>query len=162
MCATQIIHNPPPLGQNIWGGVFMKVRDIMTRDIASVNPDDPVELAAQMMKEYDVGSVPVVDNGKVVGILTDRDITLRNVAQGESGSQTVSSVMSSGLVVGTPDMEAKEAAKVMGEQQIRRLPIVEGGTLVGIVALGDISVEPGLQGKAKNALHDISEPGHLS
>ncbi len=140
----------------------MKVKDIMTKEIAFVGPEETVERAAQLMKQHNVGSVPVVDKGKVTGILTDRDIALRSVAQGSGGSQTVSSVMTPNLVVGTPDMEARDAAKIMGEQKIRRLPIVEGGTLVGILALGDISTEPILQNKAKNALHDISQPGNLT
>ncbi len=140
----------------------MKVRDIMTKEVACVAPGDQIERAAQLMKKYDVGSIPVVDNGRVTGILTDRDIALRSVAQGGGITQTVASVMTPDLVVGTPDMDAKEAAKVMGERQIRRLPIVEGGSLVGIVALADISTEPVLQNKAKNALHDISQPGNFT
>jgi CBS domain-containing protein len=140
----------------------MRLKDIMTKEVACVSPNDPIERAAQLMQQYNVGSIPVVDNGKVTGILTDRDIALRSVAQGGGGTQTVSSVMTPQLVVGTPDMDAKDAARVMGERQIRRLPIVEGGTLVGIVALADISTEPALQNKAKNALHDISQPGDLT
>lgn len=140
----------------------MKVRDIMTKEVACVASGDPVERAAQLMKKYDVGSIPVVDNGKVTGILTDRDIALRSVAQGGDSTQIVSNVMTPELVVGTPDMDAKEAARVMGERQIRRLPIVEDGSLVGIVALADISTEPALQNKAKNALHDISRPDSFS
>lgn len=140
----------------------MKVKDIMTTEVACVAPGDPIERAAQLMKKYDVGSIPVVDKGKVTGILTDRDIALRSVAQGGDGTETVSSVMTNSLVVGTPDMDAKEAAKVMGERQVKRLPIVEGGALVGIVALADISTEPALQNKARNALHDISQPNKFS
>jgi predicted transcriptional regulator len=70
--------------------------------------------------------------------------------------------MTKNLVVGTPEMDAKEAARVMGERQIKRLPIVEGGTLVGIVALADISTEPALQNKAKDALHGISQPSDFT
>lgn len=136
----------------------MKVKDIMTTQIACVSSEETIERAAQLMKQYNVGSVPVCDGDKVIGIITDRDIALRHVAEnGGTGQQTVSDVMTSNPVVGSPDMEAKDAARLMGERQIRRLPIVQSGTLVGIVALGDLSVEPALKGNAGNALNDISK-----
>ncbi len=137
----------------------MKVKDIMTRDIACISADSPVERAAQLMKQYNVGSIPVCDGEKVIGIVTDRDIALRHVAGAETHGQQISGIMTRNPVVGTPDMEAGDAAQLMGQRQIRRLPIVERGTLVGIVALGDISAQPALQNNAENALHDISVPG---
>lgn len=139
----------------------MKVKDIMTTQIACVSPDDTVERAAQLMKQYNIGSVPVCDRDKVVGIITDRDIALRHVAEG--GTQHgVYDLMTPNPVTGTPDMEVKEAAELMSERQIRRLPIVQSGSLVGIVALADLSTEPGLKGNAGKALSGISEPTGMS
>lgn len=137
----------------------MKVKDVMTKDIAYVNPNDNVERAAQLMSEYNVGSVPVCDNGKILGIVTDRDITLRSVAKGtESKSQSVRDIMSSNPVCGSPEQDIHDAARIMSERQIRRLPIIDNGNLVGIVALGDIAVEPTLSDNAEEALKNISEP----
>jgi CBS domain-containing protein len=138
---------------------LMKLRDIMTTDVASLKSRDSIETAAQLMKQYDVGSIPVCDQNKIVGIVTDRDITLRSVASGQNSRQmTVSDVMTSNPVVGSPDMDIHEAAKLMSDKQIRRLPVVENNSLVGIVALGDISVEPSLQDSAGKALQNISQP----
>lgn len=136
----------------------MKVKDIMSRDIASLSSNDSVEKAAQLMKQYDVGSIPICSNNQVVGIVTDRDITIRSVAEHmDSKQQKVSDIMSSDPVVGNPEMNINDVAKLMSEQQIRRLPIVENNSLVGIVALGDISLEPTLQDNAEDALKNISK-----
>lgn len=141
----------------------MKVKDIMSTDIACIGLHDSVQKAAQLMKRYDVGSIPVCDNNQVVGIVTDRDIALRAVADGQgSVNQTVADIMTQNVVVGEPDMNVHDAAQMMSQQQIRRLPIVDRGNLVGIVALGDISLEPSLQDDAEEALRDISEPGGYS
>ena len=138
---------------------IVKVKDIMSTEIASVNSDDSIERAAQLMKQYDVGSIPVCSQEKIIGIVTDRDIALRATAQGQkSQQQTVRDIMSSNPVVGSPDMDVHDAARIMSEKQIRRLPIVDQNNLVGIVALGDISVEPDLQDNAEEALKNISQP----
>lgn len=138
---------------------MMKVSEFMTKDIASVNREDTVERAAQMMKEYNVGSIPVVSENKIVGIVTDRDIVLRSAAEGENiERQQVKDIMTSNPVVGKPDMDVHEAASLMSDRQIRRLPIVDKDNLVGIVSLGDLAVEPKLQDDAESALKDISEP----
>lgn len=136
----------------------MKIRDIMSRQVASLNTDDSVERAAQLMKDYNVGSIPICTQDSVVGIVTDRDIALRAVARGEDGSRQVKDVMTSNPVVGTPDMDVHDAVRIMSENQIRRLPIVENNSLVGMVSLGDISVEPRLQDNAEIALKNISKP----
>ena len=137
----------------------MLVKDIMTNSIVSLNSEDSVERAAQMMKQFDVGSIPICSEEKLVGMITDRDIALRTVASSASGNnQKISEVMTSNPVTGTPDMDVHDAAKIMSEQQIRRLPIVQNNHLVGIVSLGDISVEPTLQDNAEEALKNISEP----
>lgn len=136
----------------------MKIRDIMSRQVASLNSDDSVEKAAQLMKAYNVGSLPICAHNSIIGIVTDRDIALRAIANGDDGSQQIRDVMTANPVVGTPDMDVDDAVRIMSEKQIRRLPIVENNTLVGMVSLGDISVEPKLQDNAEVALKNISKP----
>ena len=137
----------------------MQVKDIMSTEVATVEADDTVEQAAKLMEMYNVGSIPVCDHDHVIGIVTDRDIALRSVAHGNNiRRQRVRDVMSVSPVVGTPEMDVHEAAGLMSRRQVRRLPIVQGNALVGIVALGDISVEPSLQAGAEEALKNISQP----
>ncbi|WMJ80606.1 CBS domain-containing protein [Clostridium sp. MB40-C1] len=137
----------------------MKIKDIMTKTVASVNPEDSVERAAKVMREYNIGAIPVCNGEEVVGILTDRDIVLRSSADGQNANnQKVRGIMSSNPVLGTPDMEVKDAARIMSERQIRRLPIIENRNLVGMVSLGDIAVQPHADSEAGKALTNISEP----
>jgi CBS domain-containing protein len=137
----------------------MQVKDIMSSEVVTVEPDDTVEQAAKLMEMYNVGSIPVCEGEQVIGIVTDRDIALRSVAHGNNiRRQRVRDVMSGNPVVGTPDMDAHEAAGLMSRRQVRRLPIVQDNALVGIVALGDISVQPNLQDNAQQALSNISKP----
>lgn len=109
------------------------------------------------MKQYDVGSIPVCEQEQVIGIITDRDITLRSVASGKDMQQQVADIMTTQPIVGSPDMNVHEAAQLMSQQQIRRLPIVENSRLVGILALGDISTQPEFQNEAEHALKNISQ-----
>ncbi|WP_081957705.1 CBS domain-containing protein [Anoxybacillus gonensis] len=132
----------------------------MTRQVATVTPDQSVQEAAQLMNEHNVGAIPVVENGKVKGMITDRDITLRTTAQGLTPSTPVSQVMTSDVVTGTPNMSVDEAAKVMAKNQIRRLPIVQNNELCGIVALGDIATNQAYDEAAEQALSEISEPSY--
>lgn len=137
----------------------MRVKDVMTNDVASLKPEDSIERAAELMKEFNIGSLPVCEGKKVIGIVTDRDIALRAVAEGKDNrNQTVKDVMSSNPVVIDSQADVKEAAKLMSDNQIRRIPIVESNSLVGMVSLGDIAVEPHLEDNAQDALKDISEP----
>lgn len=137
----------------------MKVKEIMTKDVATLNADDSVERAAQLMKQYNVGAIPVCSEEDVIGIITDRDIALRSVAQGENGrSQKVREVMSSNPVLVNSETDVHDAARIMSERQVRRLPVVENKNLVGIVSLGDLAVESNLQDNAGEALTEISEP----
>ena len=136
----------------------MKLRDIMSREIASINSNDSIEKAAQLMKQHNIGSIPVCNQNSIVGIVTDRDIALRSVASGQTNQQSVSEIMTANPVIGTPDMDVHEAVRIMSDKQIRRLPVVENNSLVGMVALGDISVEPKLQDNAETALKNISKP----
>jgi len=137
----------------------MKIKDVMTKNVASLHVDDTVIKAAEIMKEQNVGSVPVCDSNRVVGMITDRDIALRIVAAGKNADkQSVRDVMSTNPVIGQPEMDVLDAAKIMGERQIRRLPVIEKNGLVGIVSLGDLALEPSLENEASVALTDISEP----
>lgn len=140
--------------------IIMKVKEIMSKDISSVCWEDPVERAAQLMKQHNVGSIPVCSDKGVIGIVTDRDIAVRTIAEGkDSKQQKVREIMSSDPVLGKPEMDVHDAAQIMSEKRIRRLPIVDGSRLVGMLALGDISVEPVLKDNAGEALSHISQPG---
>lgn len=130
----------------------------MTKNVATVSPNQTVQEAAQLMSQKNVGALPVVENGQMKGIVTDRDITLRTTAKGLNASTPVSQVMSTSLVTGTSNMSIQEAANVMSQHQIRRLPIVENNQLRGIVALGDIATNHASDEAAEQALTNISEP----
>ena len=137
----------------------MKVKDIMSKEIASLRSEDSIEKAAQLMKGHNVGSIPVCSSEEqIIGIVTDRDIALRAVATGGSGKGlTVGSIMTPNTITGNPEMNVHDAARIMSEHQIRRLPIVENDSLVGMVSLGDISLENTLANDAGEALSNISQ-----
>ncbi len=138
----------------------MKVREIMTQDIASLRSDDSLEHAAQLMKQYNCGSLPVCTQDKLIGIITDRDIAIRSVASGDDvAHKRVGDVMTNDVVFASPETDVNDAARIMSDRQIRRLPVVENNSLIGIVALGDISLEPACQESAEDALKNISKPG---
>jgi CBS domain-containing protein len=136
--------------------MLVKVKQIMTTDVSYVAPNDTVTKAASLMGQLNIGSVPVIDNGRVVGILTDRDIVLRGVAKGEGANQKISEVMTTDVKSATPDMDVHKVASIMAEHQIRRLPVVENDKLVGMVAIGDLAVENIFENGAGEALHTIS------
>ncbi|TDT60889.1 CBS domain-containing protein [Fonticella tunisiensis] len=139
----------------------MKVKDVMSSDVAYVSPDTPVTEIARIMKEKNIGSVPVCENKRAVGIVTDRDIVIRDVAMGKGlNNVKARDVMSTGLSVTTPETDIHEAAKMMADKQIRRLPVVDNGKLVGILAIGDLAVREKLEDNAGEALSDISKPTH--
>jgi CBS domain-containing protein len=134
----------------------LKIREIMTTDVRAVSANDSISEAANLMKQLDVGSIPVLDNDIVVGIVTDRDLVLRGVAEDKSSDERVSTIMSKDITTVDPEMDVHEAADLMASRQIRRLPIVENGKLVGIVAIGDMAVENIFENEAGEALHTIS------
>jgi CBS domain-containing protein len=137
----------------------MKVRDIMTTELVTVSPSTPLAEAGRLMRDVNIGDVLVVDGGRLVGILTDRDVTIRAVAEGRDvNAAQASDYMTAQLFTGMPDWDVEDAADIMGEEQIRRLPILENGRLVGILSLGDIAVEPEGGAVAAEALEEISEP----
>ncbi len=135
----------------------MNVREVMTTNPRCVSPNDSIQSAARIMKEEDTGVVPIVEDGRTVGVITDRDIVLRAVADGSQANKPVREIATSDLVFATPDMSTREATKIMSERQIRRLPVVEGDRLVGIVSLGDIAVKEGKDSRTGETLEHISE-----
>lgn len=137
----------------------MKVRDKMTKDVGYVNPSDSVVEAAQVMQKLNVGSVPVFEHDKVIGMITDRDIVVRNVAHGKVPQNTkVQDVMTSQVTTVSPDMDVDEVSRIMAQQQIRRVPVVENNQLVGILALGDMATDYRLDTEVSEALSEISKP----
>ncbi|WHH61727.1 CBS domain-containing protein [Petroclostridium sp. X23] len=139
----------------------MQLKDIMTSTVVYVSPDTPVEQVAQLMQKHNVGSIPVCDASGVKGIVTDRDIVVRNVAHGtDPKTLKASDVMTSQITTAWPGMDVREASKMMAQKQIRRLPIVENNTVVGMVALGDLAVNPTYDTEASEALTEISTPAH--
>lgn len=136
------------------------LREIMTRDCVTASKQDSISDVACKMRTNDIGIVPIVEGKRLVGVVTDRDIVIRGVAEQISGNEPVERVMSENLQCATPDMTVEEAAKMMANEQIRRLPVVENGELVGIVAIGDLAVRHDLEDEAGEALSRISEPSH--
>lgn len=134
-----------------------KISDIMTKNVDFVTPLDNVYEVAVKMKQDDVGVIPVCENDQIIGVITDRDIVIRGVAEKRPGSTKVSDIMSENLHTGSPDMSVEEAAELMADKQIRRLPIVENNKLVGIVSLGDLSVRKESDNAAGQALSQVSE-----
>lgn len=133
------------------------VSDIMTKDVEACSLNDNIFEVSVKMKELNVGVIPIVENKRLMGIITDRDIVLRCIAEKQPPSSKVEEIMSEDLFTVTPDTTTQEAARLMAKEQIRRLPVVENGELVGIVALGDLAVRDLTDNQAKHALSEISE-----
>ena len=134
----------------------MNVREVMSTDVACANCGDTLQSAAQQMAEINIGSLPVKDGERLVGIVTDRDIVLRAVAKGYSPDQPVEDAMTDRLVTVAPDASLEEAARVMSEKQIRRLYVTDGDRLAGVISLGDLAVEARGE-QAGEALTEISK-----
>lgn len=131
----------------------------MSTDVQTISPDDTIEEAAQEMRDGDFGLVPVVEDEELVGVVTDRDIAIRAVAEGKDPSTPVGEVMSEGVVWVNEDDSVEDAARIMSEHQIRRLPVVDSEQhLVGIVSLGDFAVDSSEIEPVVEALSDISRP----
>ena len=136
----------------------MKVKDLMTSDPAKVGPDDVIAQAATLMKQEDCGAIPVVRDGKLIGIVTDRDIAIRVVAEGRDAKTTkVSEMMSADPITIAPDADIAEAASLMATSQIRRLPVVENGQLLGIIVTAQLARREKTS-ETGEAIKEISEP----
>ncbi|RDI47926.1 CBS domain-containing protein [Falsibacillus pallidus] len=134
----------------------MQVRDVMTSHVESCTNQDTLQDVANKMQSLNVGAIPVVENGQVVGMVTDRDLAVRGVASGNT-SNTVSQVMSNKIVTVNADASLEEASALMSQHQIRRLPVVENGQIVGMLSLGDLAVREQADQSAGSALSQISE-----
>ena len=134
----------------------MKVSDIMSGRVVTIGQTEPVIAAARLLKRMNLGALPVTDDsGRLRGILTDRDIVLRCVASGsDPRTLEVREIMSRGVVTAAPGTEISEAARLMRGDQVRRLPVVEGGKLVGMLSLADMARRCDMEAAA--ALADIS------
>jgi CBS domain-containing protein len=135
------------------------IQDVMTRDVQSISPQETVQRAAQMMDELNVGAIPVLDGHKLVGMITDRDITVRSTAAGQAPGQTrVGDVMSTDVRTCTPNQTVDEVLGQMGDVQIRRVPVVDAASqeVVGIVSLGDMAAKH--SAGIDHTLEEISMP----
>lgn len=134
----------------------MKIEDVMSHKVLTVAAESTAVEAARLMQKNNIGALPVVSHGHMVGILTDRDIVMRGVAAGKDpNSLPVSQVMSQPVICGAPNMDLGAATNLMAEKQVRRLPVVNDGQLVGFVSLGDIAINSP-DAVSGDALKDIS------
>jgi CBS domain-containing protein len=137
----------------------MKVSEVMTRDVQTVRPDQPVREAASFMLTADAGSIPVAEGDRLLGMITDRDIAVRGVARGYGPDTPVRELMTDDIVCVRIDDDVEDAANRMGEAQVRRLPVLDDQErLCGIVSLGDLSREADTD-TAAEALEGIAQPG---
>ena len=137
----------------------MRVSEVMTRDIETIRPDQTAQEAASFMLRADAGSIPVTENERLVGMITDRDIAVRGVAQGHGPDTPVRDLMSAGLITARVDDDIQEVATKMSEAQVRRLPVIDqDDRLCGIISLGDLSREAD-DDCASEALEGDSQPG---
>ena len=137
----------------------MKIKEVMTKNIKSVTPQSGIDEAAKIMENDDTGFVPVVTDGILCGVITDRDIALRCVAQNTNPQKLAAKdIMSTRVVHISPDNSVTEAARLMAKEQIRRLPVCEEGKLVGVITLGDISRSKNYFSETAAAFCDISKP----
>ena len=137
----------------------MKVSEVMTRDVQTVRPDQPVREAASFMLTADAGSIPVTDGDRLIGMITDRDIAVRGIAKGYGPDTPVRELMTNDIIAARESDDVEEAASRMGEAQVRRLPVIDDQErLCGIVSLGDLSRDAD-EDCAAQALEGVSQPG---
>ncbi|MBQ6799440.1 MAG: CBS domain-containing protein [Oscillospiraceae bacterium] len=136
----------------------MRIRDVMSGNVIAIGPEETVSVAARSLSRHNIGSLPVCTaDGKLRGMLTDRDIVLRSVASNEdAGQQTVREIMTRRLVTVSPEDGLAQAAGLMAKERVRRLPVVSGGKLVGMVTTKDLLQAPGMTMEAIRALEGIS------
>jgi CBS domain-containing protein len=138
---------------------MQKIGDVMHADVETIGPEATIQEAAQQMRDGDYGVLPVVDGDNLLGVITDRDIVVRAVAEDRGADTPIREVMTEGVISANEDDSVEDAAQIMSEHQIRRLPIVDADNrLVGIVSIGDFVVEASDLGPVVEALTDISSP----
>ena len=134
-----------------------RCRLIMTKSVRTASPGMSVREVGALMREGDMGAVPVVDSGKLIGIVTDRDIVVRVVAEGKGPETSVSEAMTADLFTVTPDDFVFEAIRLMGDKQVRRVPVInESGELAGIIAMADVALETEDEREIAETLEEIS------
>lgn len=135
----------------------MRCSDIMTRDVKTATREMTLRDAAAMMRDGDMGSVPVVEDGRLVGILTDRDIVVRAIAEGKDATTPISEAMTTEIFSVSPEDFVFEAIRLMGDKQVRRVPVVgQAGELAGIIAIADIALEMEDEREIAETLEEIS------
>jgi CBS domain-containing protein len=138
----------------------MKVSEAMTAEVKTVNPQEPISKAAKLMAESECGAIPVGENDRLVGMVTDRDIAVRAIAQGKGSDTPIRDVMSQGICYCFEDQEINDVASHMASEKVRRLPVLnKDKRLVGILSLGDIAMAKGHTGTSGQALGRISSKG---
>jgi CBS domain-containing protein len=139
-------------------GVFMQVKDLMSSGVITITPDENASLAARLLARHNIGALPVcTSEGSLRGILTDRDIVLRCIAAESQPENTlVRDIMTKNVVSVSPEDDLREATRLMASEQIRRLPVVENGTIVGMLSLGDLAKTQMFDMEASKALSEIS------
>mgnify|MGYP001213391280 CR=1 FL=1 len=133
------------------------LREIMTTDCETVSPEDDIYQIAVKMEQNNIGFIPVVDNKKLIGVVTDRDLVVRGYASKRPGSAPAKEVMTQNIVTASPDTTVDEAAKMMAKEMIRRLAVVDQGELAGIVAIGDLAITDHFDNIASDTLSEISQ-----
>ena len=135
----------------------IRCRDIMTTSVRTATREDTLMQVAAMMRDGDMGSVPVVEDGRLVGIVTDRDIVVRSIADGKDAATTVAEAMTTDIFAVKPEDFVFEAIRLMGDKQVRRVPVVdENGNLAGIIAMADIALEMEDEREIAETLEEIS------
>jgi len=135
----------------------MRCREIMTSNVKTATRDQSLREVAAIMRDGDMGSIPVVEDGKLVGIVTDRDIVVRSIAEGKDASSPISEAMTTEIFSVKPDDFVFEAIRLMGDKQVRRIPVVdETGVLAGIIAMADVALETEDQREIAETLEEIS------
>lgn len=135
----------------------LRCHQIMTSNVTTAAPETTLREAAVLMREGDMGSIPVVDNGKLVGIVTDRDIVVRSIAEGQGPDSPVAGAMTTEIFSVRPDEFVFEAIRLMGDKQVRRVPVVdESGALAGIISIADVALETEDEREIAETLEEIS------
>ena len=140
----------------------MRLHQVMTRDVRCIDPEATLMEAARMMRDEDIGSIPVVRDGRPIGMLTDRDMVIRALAEGRDCRTTqVRDIMTGEVTCCREDERLEDAAEIMEHRQIRRLLVLDGDDrLCGIVSLGDLAVRTGHDLISEEVLEEVCKPGH--
>ena len=139
----------------------MKISEVMTSDVETITPDQTAREAASFMLRAEAGSIPVCEGNRVIGMITDRDITIRGVAEGRGPDTAVRELMTDDIICAHEDEEVKDVALRMSREQVRRMPVVDADEkIVGIVSLGDLARETDSD-TAEKTLEGVSAPGGL-